>query len=130
MKRIKIVFFMAGAVLMAVSCQKPFTPERDMVYGTWVSGDTHYRFDDSYRDYELFDSTTVKVNGAYWNPSDDVSEDEAQAVIWSLDGADITVVKQMYMGGKVPHGYTITALTPTTMTWKDNYNATTTFTKQ
>jgi len=130
MKRFRFLLIIACAVLLTVSCVKPkFTPDQELLYGTWVSGDTHYRFDRSYRLYELFDSSEVRVNGAYWNPADDVSEEEAQAILWSLDEADLTIVKQMYMGGKVPNTYTVTALTNTTMTLKDNYNATKTYNK-
>lgn len=131
MKRFKFLLILCCAVLTMVSCDKiKFKPDKELMYGTWVGKDVHYRFDRTYRAYELFDSTTVQVNGAYWNPAEDVNEDEAIGLIWTLDEDDLTVVKQMYMGGKVPNAYTVTALTESSMTWKDDFGNTTTFAKK
>lgn len=130
MKRISVVLMIVCATLAVVSCQKDFVPAKGLMYGTWVGKDVHYRFDNTYRPYQLFDSTTVQVNGAYWNPAEDVNEDEAIGLVWTLDGADLLVVKQMYMGGKVPNNYTVTALTESSMTWKDDFGNSTTFTKK
>ena len=131
MKQIRCLLIVCCVALTMVSCERiKFTPDKNLMYGTWVGKDVHYRFDRTYRPYELFDSTTVQVNGAYWNPSEDVNEEEAIGVVWTLDGADLTVVKQMYMGGKVPNAYTVTALTETSMTWKDDFGNTSTFTKK
>ena len=105
-----------------VSCGKLFTPDKETMYGKWMTDDaTYYRFDRSSTQYQLFDSTTVSVNGARWKPSDDVSEAEAQPFIWSLDGSDLTVTTQMFMGGKIPKVYTVTSQTASSMTWKDSY---------
>lgn len=121
MKHIKSFVLICCATLMLASCGKLFTPEKELMYGKWQTGSTYYRFDRTSVQYQIFDSTTVAVNGARWNTSDDVSEDEAQPFIWSLNGSELTITTQMFMGGKVPKTYTVTAQTKTDMTWQDSY---------
>ncbi len=122
MKHIKTIVLVCFSTLVLASCGKMFTPDKDTMYGKWMTDDaTYYRFDRNSSQYQLFDSSTVAVNGARWKPSDDVTEDEAQPFIWSLDGSDITITTQMFMGGKIPKVYTITSQTSTAMTWKDSY---------
>lgn len=129
--RLTGIVLMLAVLTLFVSCDKlKFTPDKNLIYGTWKTGETYYRFDNSEWNYTLADTTTVKVNGVRWNPSEDVTEAEGQPFKWTLTEANLTIVHQQYMGGVVPKTYTVKSLTTTTMTWQDNYGNTTTLDKQ
>mgnify|MGYP007102082807 FL=1 len=120
-----------GAVLLLASCDKIASVDSSLMYGKWMSNDSeYYRFDRSTWQYMLHDSTYVSVNGARWKPGDDVTEEEAQPFVWSINGSDLTLTHQMYTGGKVPKTYTITSQSSSKMTWKDSYGNTISLTKK
>lgn len=127
----KITFFLFALVLLLFASCVPDTPsfsDEDLV-GKWCSGTEYYRFDGHSTNYQLFDNSYVQVNGATWDTGDDVREEEAQPFVWTLEGDNLQMVHQMFMGGKVPKAYTVTTLTHTTLSLKDNYNRTFTYTR-
>lgn len=103
--------------LLMVGCvpQEQDFEATDLV-GKWVSGTEYYRYD-------------ADLTGATWDTADDVSESEAQSFTWSLEGAQLTVIHQMEMGGVVPKLYTLTDLTSNTLKYKDSYGQSFTFTR-
>ena len=118
-------------ILLLAGCEREvFTPTASQMYGKWLSGSTYYRFDTNYWDYMIQDSTTVKVNGARWDTSDDVTDEEAQPFKWTLSGNSITIVHQMYMGGAVPKTYTVKSIVGNRMIWVDTYGRQTILNKQ
>jgi len=67
--------------------------------------------------------------GATWDTSDDVTEDEAQPFTWTLVKEELTQIHIMEMGGKIPKRYTVTVLTPTKLSYHDDYDKSHTFSK-
>ncbi len=67
--------------------------------------------------------------GHTWDTSDDVSESEAQEFTWTLIKADLVQIHIMTGGQKVPKQYTVTLLTSKSLSYKDNYNKSFSFTK-
>ena len=115
MKKLLLILPLLAALM--VSCLpegQDYTP--DQLYGTWVKGTEYYRFDSD-------------MTGATWDTGDDVNESEAQPFEWMVDGDQLTVIHIMEMGGRIPKAYTITLLTTNTLTFKDNYGQTFTYTR-
>jgi len=94
--------------------------DESLLYGKWQEGSVFERYYDSPIDYVLPTGDTVQVNGTTWDESDDVSEDEAQAFNWSLEGSTLT---HIYVGVFVivPEVYTITTLTSSSLCYEDEY---------
>ena len=115
MKRLSLLLMIAAAAL-AVSCddEKSFDP--DLLVGKWARGTEYYRYDADH-------------NGATWDTADDVQESEAQPFTWELEGDQLTLIHRMEMGGVVPKVYTVTDLTASTLTYRDNYQQTYTYSK-
>jgi len=70
--------------------------------------------------------------GATWDTSEDVSEEEAQTFTWTLEKDLLTLLHNMEMdtSKRVPKYYTITALDDKTLTYKDDFGQSFTFTKK
>ena len=70
--------------------------------------------------------------GATWDTSEDISEEEAQTFSWTLEKDLLTLLHNMEMDStkKVPKYYTITALDDKTLTYKDDFKNSFTFTKK
>jgi hypothetical protein len=94
--------------------------DESLLYGKWQEGSTYERYYDSNIDFVLPTGETVQVNGTTWDESDDVSEDEAQAFRWTLDGTTLT---QIHVGAftDVPMVYTVTSLTSSSLCYEDAY---------
>ncbi len=68
--------------------------------------------------------------GVTWDTKDDVSEEEAQAFDWTLEGNQLTQVHKMENSqAVVPLVYTITDLTSSELDYKDDYGRKYVFTK-
>jgi len=98
-------------VVTMVSC----FPEEDvfdeaLLIGKWKSGTLHYRYD--------ADNT-----GASWDTHEDISEEEAQGFTWTLERSELTHIHVIEIGGDVPKVYTVTQLTATTLSYKDDFNS-------
>lgn len=118
------------ATVLFVACKPDtITYDAEDLVGKWVSGTEYYRYDASMSNYTLSNDSIVQVNGATWDTGDDVQESEAQPYIWSLDGNQLTLIHIGYMGSRIPKVYTITGLTSNTLSYKDNYSQTFTFTR-
>lgn len=115
-RKLQLVLFLLSA-LFFVACQDDpidFTPQQ--LVGKWVNGTEYYRYDSNHE-------------GATWDIADDVLESEAQKFSWTLNGATLTHIHHMEMGGNIPKTYTITELTDNKLSYKDVYNQTFTFTR-
>ncbi len=115
-RKLWLLTVIVASVLMG-SCEDPIVTFNapDMV-GKWVRGTEFYRYDSNH-------------SGVTWDTADDVSEQEGQPFTWTLDGDQLTLVHQMEMGGVVPKVYTVTVLSSSTLTYRDNYNQTFTYSR-
>ena len=115
MKRLLVILPLLA--LLMVGCvpeETDYSP--DQLYGKWVSGTEYYRFD-------------TDMTGATWDTADDVMESEAQPFTWDVTGNQLTLIHIMEMGGNIPKAYTITLLTSTTLSFKDNYGQSFTYSR-
>lgn len=94
--------------------------DESLLYGKWQEGSVFERYYDSDIDYVLPTGDTVRVNGTTWDESDDISEDEAQAFNWSLEGSTLTHI-HVGVFVVVPKVYTITTLTSSSLCYEDDY---------
>ena len=103
-------------VVTMVSC----FPEEDvfdeaLLIGKWKSGTLHYRYD--------ADNT-----GVSWDTVEDINEEEGQGFSWTLERSELTHIHVIEIGGGVQKTYTVTRLTATTLSYKDDFD-TYTFTR-
>ena len=118
-KMLRHVACMALALVALVSCVPDMgIPEFmvDDIYGKWKSGTLYYRYDYGYK-------------GVTWDVADDVTEEEAQPFTWEIVGDDMTHIYIMEMGASVPKTYVIDELTPTVLSYHDDYGKQYRFTK-
>ncbi len=107
MRKYLLLFSAALVLALCFSSCNPLTNfEKSLMYGRWVDGTEYYRFD-------------IDGTGATWDTGDDVSESEAQEFTWSLEGADLTIIHILEVGGAVPKAYTMKTLTATTLEFED-----------
>lgn len=99
-----------SATLVLALCFSSCTPitnfDESLLHGKWVDGTEFYRFD-------------IDGTGATWDTADDVSEAEAQEFTWTLEGADLTIIHILEIGGAVPKYYTMKTLTATSLEFED-----------
>ncbi len=91
--------------------------QESLLIGKWASGTVYYKYLSDY-------------SGKTWDPSDDVTEAEAQTFTWTLVKSELTHIHIMEVGGNVPKVYTVTELTATSLKYKDDFGTTYSFTKQ
>ena len=112
MKRFIVCLIACASIsLMFYSCSKDEASfDQSLLIGTWkqVDGaDTYY--------YKYIAGNT----GKYWY--NDLTENQARSFTWTLNKADLTITHQAELGSTaVPEYYTVTALSSTTLTYKDN----------
>jgi hypothetical protein len=103
--------------LVAGSCDKLSSFDRLLLVGKWESG-------------TLFDRYFANGTGYSWDEGDDVGEDEAQKFDWTLEDSELTRFEHMEISGvKIPKIYTITELTSTRLSYKDDFGRSYSFTK-
>ncbi len=121
MKNIKYLLYCCYFVLLCVvvvSCgEKGKEFDKSLLPGKWKQG-------------TLYEVYKADGSGHTWDESDDVTEDEAQAMTWTLDKDELIQYHQMEIGTAViPKDYTVTELTSTTFKYKDNYGTSRSFTR-
>lgn len=119
MRKIAYLLFCFSIVaLLMTSCgeKKPLEFDQELLIGKWHEGTLYERYDKD-------------GNGATWDTKDDVSEDEAQLFTWTLTNDNLVQIHIMEMGGKIPKSYYITTLTSSTLSYRDDYGVTHTFSK-
>lgn len=82
---------------------------QDKLEGLWHEGDVFYR-------YELENNTALT-----WDESDDVTEEEADELDWSLEGEIFTHKIHIKMGGVLPKMYTMKVLEDDYMEYDDDF---------
>lgn len=123
--RFKLWTMMLLAIL-AAGCQEKethLTVEPDQLIGKWLRTDSQE--DQEYWRYRN------DYTGVTWNEAEDISEEESNLTFeWTLAGDRLTHVFRGEQGNQaVPKVYTITAISETTMQWRDDYSITLNFTK-
>ena len=120
MKNRKYLRYCCVVILCAVlaSCgDKGKNIDKSLLPGKWQQG-------------LIFEVYKADGNGYTWDESEDVGEDEAQAMTWTLEKNELTQYHQMEIGtGVIPKVYTVTELTSTTFKYKDNYGTSRSFTR-
>lgn len=113
MKRLS--FYLLSCVMVAfifTSCEMVDTSfDETLLIGKWKSGTEYYRYD-------------TQGSGVTWDTADDVTEEEGQAFTWTLQSSSLTHIHIMQTGGNgVPKIYTVTELTATTLSYKDDFKS-------
>lgn len=90
------------------SCKKEEDFDKALLTGKWqlVGGTEIYKYNSD-------------GSGVFWDPADDVTEQEGQKFTWTLVKSDLTHIHIMEIGGNVPKYYTVTELTSTSLKYKD-----------
>lgn len=79
-----------------------------LLIGKWRSNTEFYRYD-------------VGGTGVTWDTSDDVTEAEGQPFTWTLVVSELKHIHMMAMGGSIPKIYQVIELTPTVLTYRDDF---------
>ena len=91
--------------------------DTDLLIGVWQSGTLFYRFNE--------DGTALT-----WDTADDVTEEEASSLTWTLERSHFTHIHRMGISNAVvPKHYRITQLDLLQLIFKDEFGKTYTFTK-
>lgn len=117
-RRPLIIAFLFLITVLVQSCIDPVYFDPNLLIGKWSRpspfattenpGDEFFRYDED-------------GNGATWDTADDVTELEAQTFTWTLNGSQLTQIHTIEMGGTVTKIYTLTTLTASTLTYKDDF---------
>ena len=119
MKNLLIYFgIFAMFALFFASCRQDPPIDEAMLVGKWQSGNNFYRYN-------------ANRTGVTWNPSDDVYEHEGRRFNWTLKGSELELVFISDLTGEplVWELYTVTALTTTTLSLRDDMGRVTSFTR-
>lgn len=119
MKKFYFIWTVAIITVIIAFCScSPTEPNFDkaLLVGKWQSG-------------TLFEKYLSGGSGSTWDTADDVTEAEAQKFTWTLEKSTLTQLHIMEVGGTVPKTYTITTLTDSTMTYRDDYGTSPKFVK-
>ena len=125
MKNLKLISLAIIAVTTIIVSMSSCSPDSDvefdktLLYGKWQENKT--------KNFEVYNSDGT---GYTWDEADDVTEAEAQQFTWTLEGDALTHIHIMEMGANIPKVYTVTKLTATELTYKDDFGKTHTFNKQ
>ena len=125
MKNLKLISLAIIAVTTIIVSMSSCSPDSDvefdktLLYGKWQENKT--------KNFEVYNSDGT---GYTWDEADDVTEAEAQPFEWTLEGENLTHIHIMEMGANIPKVYTVTKLTATELTYKDDFGKTHTFNKQ
>lgn len=93
------------------------TYDTDLLIGRWQSGTLYYRFNE--------DGTALT-----WDTADDVTEEEASSLTWTLERSRFTHIHHMGISNAVvPKHYRITQLDLLQLIFKDEFGTVYTFTK-
>jgi len=116
MKKYLVCLVVLLSVIL-ISCEEEASSfQESYLIGKWQSGTVYYKYLSNY-------------SGATWDTGDDVTEAEAQSFTWSLVQAELTHIHIMEVGGNIPKVYTVTELTASKLTYKDNFGKSYSFTK-
>ncbi|MDA3820391.1 MAG: lipocalin family protein [Candidatus Delongbacteria bacterium] len=111
-----ILSFIGLSFFVSSEPAEPTSFDESLLHGKWVEGTVYERYN-------------ADKTGYTWDTADDVSEEEAQDFTWSLDEDQLVQIHIMEIGGNIPKTYTVTELTETNLTYKDDYGATHNYTK-
>lgn len=121
MKRLLLVILsLVLVMLFTTSCEKEengVSFDQTLIIGKWKSGTLYERYD--------LDNT-----GATWDTADDVTEAEAQEFTWTIEIDQLEQIHIIENGGLVPKVYTLITLSPSTLSYKDDFGNVKTFSKQ
>lgn len=115
MKKLRLLFCLCSLAILS-SCGDEKVFDQNLIVGKWKQGTEYYRYDANH-------------TGVTWDVADDVSEDEAQRFNWEIQDDQLTIVHLMEMGGQIPKTYELLVLDANTLSFKDDYYKTYTFTR-
>lgn len=109
--------------LMFTSCVENQTFfDESLLFGKWQE----FNMDGSTLNFEVYN---VDGTGYTWDEADDVTEAEAQPFTWELNQATLMQIHIMEGGQKIPKVYTLTKLTNSELSYKDDFGGTHDFIK-
>ena len=108
MKKSFLIVAAVLAVLLVGCSQAKKSFDTSLIPGKWVTG----------TEYWVFETGGV---GHTWNTADDVEEEEATQLTWSVTNDCLTITLIGEMGQQVPKVYTISELSKTTFRYGDAY---------
>ncbi len=104
-------------IFLLHSCGNDPKIDKSLLPGKWQQG--------TYFEYYAADGT-----GHTWDEADDVNEDEAQAMTWTLDDDELTLYHKLEISeAVVPKVFTVTELTSTSLNYKNNSGKSYSFTR-
>lgn len=112
MKKLSVIIILLSVITLS-SCKKEEPIDETLIPGRWNTGTLYYVF-------------SADGLGYTWDTADDVTEDEAQQLTWSVSSRQLNVSYIGEMGEIIPKTYTIKSLTSSTFMFSDDYGNTTT----
>ena len=113
----KKLFILLSLVALFMSCtREPKTFDSALIYGKWQTAQEFWVYD-------------AAGTGHTWDEADDVTEAEAQQFVWEIEGDALHITHIGEMGEQIPKDYILTELSSTTLSYKDGYGKSFTFTK-
>ena len=115
MKKILFYFSVFAIIALLFASCLPKEPEfnKELLWGKWkdTTKNEFFRYNSDY-------------TGVRWNEDDDVSESEGRKFNWSLEKSELGIALISVTTGEelVYHFYTITNLTHTSLSYKDNFS--------
>ena len=122
LKLISLAIIAVTAIIVSMSSCSPDTDvefDKTLLYGKWQENNT--------LNFEVYNEDST---GYTWDEAEDVTEAEAQPFTWTLEGESLTHIHIMEMGANIPKVYTVTKLTATELSYKDDFGKTHTFNKK
>ncbi len=114
-KNILKIVFAALVAFSAAGCgekEVPITVSDEQLYGCWVKNGTqeYWRYVEG-------------GTGVTWDEAEDVTEEESNLTFeWSVAGDRLTHVFRGEQGNQaVPKVYTVKGMSPSSMSWEDDY---------
>jgi len=113
----KRLLLLLPLIALLASCVKQSkTFDSALIYGKWQTA----------KEYWVYNANGT---GHTWDEADDVTESEAQQFVWEINGDALHITHIGEMGEQIPKDYTLIELSSTTLSYKDGYGKTFTFTK-
>lgn len=100
------------------ACIDPVYFDPNLLIGKWSRPSPFATSENPGDEFFIYDEDG---SGVTWDTADDVTELEAQTFTWTLNGSQLTQIHTIEMGGTVTKIYTLTSLTETTLTYKDDF---------
>ena len=115
MKKLFPFFVVLSMIPLFTSCvEEPTVFDESMLFGKWQE----FNVDGATLNFEVYNEDGT---GYTWDEADDVFESEARPFTWELDQSTMIQIHIMEGGQKIRKVYTLTKLTNSELSYKDDY---------